>query len=129
MRKSLFLIIAGVAIGGSVLPAAASAATASECVERQRDLNKEGQALQKDYAALQELAEQAEHIGDDYAAAKEESGLGDGETAARASALGEEFQTLKARVAKKNDDLMQRSDAFNKAQRAFNSACSAYMKR
>lgn len=117
-----------VVLGLSFLAPSAFAMSASECVAMNKELAAESKSLQADYAALQKLAEKAEIVGDDYASAKEESGLGDPATIARASELRVEFVGLRAEVDKANADLLTRSTSFNEKQHGFQISCKAYLK-
>ena len=126
MRLSLMALAFGFVGIAGVLPAAAM--SPGECLRMQKSLATESVALKADYQDLQDLAERAEEVGDDFAAAKEESGFGDPETEARAKSLGETFRALKQDVADRNEELMAESEAFNTRQKQFKSACKAYIK-
>jgi biopolymer transport protein ExbB/TolQ len=115
-------------LGLLLVSPSAFAMSASECVAMNSELASSSQSLQADYAKLKKLADKAENVGDAYAAAKEESGLGDPATIKRASELRSEFETLRADVDKMNADLMTRSAGFNEKQRSFQSSCKAYIK-
>lgn len=117
-----------IALGLLIVSPSAFAMSASECVAMNNELASSSQSLQSDYAKLKKLADDAETVGDAYAAAKEESGLGDPATVERAAELRIEFETLRANVDTMNADLMTRSAAFNEKQRSFQTSCKPYLK-
>ena len=121
-------IIAGmfaVLASGFMSAEAATTMSAKECVARHKELSAEHAALSKAPADLKALGEQAELVGDDYADAKERSGL-DKSMRERAAELQKQFEDMKAQVAEGNVALAERSTAFNASQTAFQASCSRY---
>lgn len=125
MRKHLKPVL--FVLGATCLAPTSLAMSASECVQAQKTLSVQGAQLEKEYLQLKKLGDEADDVGAEFAAAKEESGLSD-DAAMRARGLRDQFDDLREEVDQRNDDLMTRSAEFNSRQRTFHASCKAYIK-
>ncbi|MAP94246.1 MAG: hypothetical protein CMK07_04770 [Ponticaulis sp.] len=105
----------------------AQAMTAKECQTMQAELASQHKSLTASYEELKRMGEQADEVGDEFVAAKEESGLSP-VAAERAEVLKAEFETLQNAVDDKNSELTERSRSFTQKRTSFQVSCGAYIK-
>lgn len=117
-------LISILALGAIAVPTA-SAMSATECVALQKSLSSKHASLSEQAAELKALGETAEALGDQYADAKERSGL-DRSYMAKAEELGAQHDAIKARIEAGNADMAEKSLVFNQSQKEFQAGCSRY---